>query len=147
MNVKDNLTNFRRFALTNSTSVYGEDSKTAQELLIQSARKVAECMDKIIHYGELIEALGLEFEDEELQLNIETMYKEIKNQVNATYSCIYDENSESAIELAGNAAKMANECVKTVNMFDDYMYALKDKLNLEYDAASETLILKLGGED
>lgn len=151
MELKDKILNFRRFALTNSTSIYGEDSKTAQELLIRSAEKVAECMDMVLAYGEAIENmqtyidLNYNGDTEELKVTVETAVKELKEQVNKTYACIYDEDSESAIELAGNTARIANECVKTCNMLGDLILNVNTFISMNYDPELE--MLSIGGEE
>lgn len=149
MSIKDNLLKLSAFALTNNLSVYNEDGLTAQELNIRNANKIKECLVAVMDIAEeidLIKAeLGLAYngDAEELELTIGEKITAIKNQVNSSYVCIFNENAMTNLELAGCTARAVNECVKAVNMLAD----LVKTITISYDATAEELQLLGGGDN
>lgn len=151
MLLKDSLRRFQRYALTNSVGVYNEDSMTAQQLNIATANKIKECLLAVDNLAlaleNMKEQIGLKYDgdSEELVLSLQEKIDDIREQVNSSYVCIFNENAMTSIELAGSTAKAVNECLKAVNMLIDVVFEVNDKLALSYANNSEMLIL--GGED
>lgn len=151
MNIKDRILNFQRFALTNSTSIYNEDSMTAQQLNIATANKIKECLITVDDLATAIEnmktALKLNYngDTEELELTLDAKITAIKDQVNASYVCIFNEDAMTSIELAGNTAKAVNECIKAVNMLSDLVLEVNEIITLGYIAEQEMMII--GGDE
>lgn len=147
MNFKDRIKLFHQYALTNSLSVYNEDSMTAQQLAIASANKVKECLlmvDELATAITNIKAfINYDETSEELALSIEQKIENLRKQVDSSYTCIYNEDAMSVLELAGQSAKMSNECVKTVNMLCDIVSNINDLIAMNY--TDEMLVI--GGED
>lgn len=150
MDYKDQIRMFQTYALTNSVSIYNEESKTAQGLMIQCAKKVQECMKILSIYGDMIENiqkyLKMEYEEqsEELVMTMTEKVEALKVQINNSYVDIYNECAMSSGELAGHTAKAVNECLKACNMLGDLLIDINDSL-LIYDIGSEMLIV--GGMD
>lgn len=150
MNIKDSILNFQRYALTNMTSVYGEDALTAQELNIKTASKIVECLKEVEVLATAIENikkfLQMEYNEEsaELVISIEQAVADIKTQVNSSYINIFDENAMTASELAGAMACKVNECLKAVNMLSDLVLEINDNI-ITYDIGAE--MLTIGGEN
>lgn len=151
MNIKDRILNFQRFALTNSASIYNEDSMTAQQLNIATANKMKECLVAVDDLATAIEnmktALKLNYngDSEELEITLDTKITAIKEQVNASYVHIFNENAMTSLELAGCTAKAVNECIKAVNMLSDLVLEVNEVIALGYLAEQEMMIL--GGEE
>lgn len=149
MNYKDQIRLFQTFALTNSVSVYGEESKTAQALMIQCTKKIQECMKILAVYGEMIENiqkfLKMEYqeESEELVMTLEQKVEALKVQVNNSYVDIYNEDAMDLGELAGHTAKAVNECLKACNMLGDLLVEINDNV-ITYEVGSEMFIV--GGD-
>lgn len=106
MNFRDKILKFNAYALTSATSVYNEDSMTAQQLAITSANKVKECLTMVDALAEAIEniknflKINYNEDSEELELTIQGKIDEIRLQVTNTYACMFDEDSMSTLELA-----------------------------------------------
>lgn len=153
MNFNDRIRNFNNYALTTSVGIYDEDSMTAQQLNIKSANKIIECLKAVEEAVETLttikEVLKISYEEgnEELTLTLDQKVEDVKNQVNGTYTCIFDENAMSNLEQAGNMARAVNECVKTVNMFVDLVTEIEDLVSLHYDPITEMLTLNIGGDE
>ena len=151
MTIKDRILNFQRFALTNSTSIYNEDSMTAQQLNIATANKMKECLlavdDLATAIENMKEALKLNYngDSEELELTLTEKVTAIKDQVNSSYVHIFNENAMTSIELAGCTAKAVNECIKAVNMLSDLVLEVNEIIIMNY--IDEEEMLDLGGEE
>lgn len=151
MNFRDKIARFNNFALTNSLGVYNEDSMTAQELSIKSANKIKECLlmvdDLATSINNIKEYLGINYnaDSEELELTIGQKVTELKEQVNKSYVCIFNENAMTQLELAGQTAKAVNECIKAVNMLGDLVLEVNDFITLNYAKNEEMLIV--GGNE
>ena len=151
MNLKDRILRFQRFALTNSTSMYNEDSMTAQQLNIATANKVKECLVAVDDLATAIEnmksALKINYDGdtEELELTLDAKITAIKEQVNASYVCIFNEDAMTSIELAGNTARAVNECLKAINMLSDLVLEVNKLIALNYLSDEEMLVV--GGEE
>lgn len=151
MNFKDRIRNYHNYGLTTSVGVYNEDSMTAQQLNIQSANKIIECLkaveEKANRLTAIEEKLKIEYNEgnEELILTFEEEISALKDQINNSYRCIFDEDAMTNLEQAGNMARAVNECVKTVNMFVAVVEEIEDFIALHYDPATEMLTIG-GGE-
>lgn len=151
MNFRDRITRFRNFALTCSTSLYNEDSMTAQQLNIKSSEKIIECLNMVDTLATGIEninsflKINYNEDAEELELTIGQQIEALREQVNNSFVCVYDEDSMSALEQAGRMAKAVNECVKTVNMLTDLVEEVNDLIALKYVPAEQMLVV--GGEE
>ena len=150
MELRDRIMRFQNYALTNSTGLYNEDSMTAQQLAIQSANKIKECMIAIDDLATAIEniqkflQMNYEEESEQVVITIEQCVKEIKNHVNSSYVHIFNEDAMTSGELAGCTAKAVNECLKAVNMLSDLVLDINDNV-ITYDSDNNMLIL--GGDN
>lgn len=150
MNFNDRIRNFNNYALTNSVGVYNEDSMTAQQLNIQSANKIIECLKAVeeqhARLETIQEVLKIEYDEsnEEMIVTFDTKLAELKEQVNNSYTCIFDENAMTNLEQSGNMARAVNECVKTVNMLVELVDAIEDFIAVNYDPVTE--MLTVGGE-
>lgn len=151
MNLKDRILKFQRFALTNSTSLYNEDSMTAQQLNIVNANKIKECLlavdDLTTAIDNMKSALALNYngDAEELELTLDAKIKAIKDQVNASYVTIFNEDAMTSLELAGCTAKAVNECLKSINMLSDLVLEVNEILVTAYIPESEMYVI--GGEE
>lgn len=151
MNIRDRILNFQRFALTCNTSIYNEDAMTAQQLNINNANKIRECMEMISTLSEAIEnmknqlSIIYEGDTEELAVTLDEKLNAIKEQVNNTYMSVMNEDAMTSLELAGCTAKQVNECVKTVNMLSDLVMDVNNNILASYDPDSEMVVM--GGED
>ena len=141
---------FQTFALTNSVSIYNEESKTAQGLMIQCTKKIQECMKILSVYAEMIENiqkfLKMEYEEEsnELVMTLEQKVEALKVQINNSYVDIYNECAMTSGELAGHTAKAVNECLKACNMLGDLLVEINDNV-ITYDIDNNMLIV--GGDN
>ena len=63
----------------------------------------------------------------------------------ALRSSIHNEACLSAIELAGMCAKKTNELIDVINELSEYIANMSIALNIEYDEATESLII--GGKE
>ena len=150
MELRDRISRFQNYALTNATSLYNEDSRTAQQLAIQSANKIKECLlaveDLTVAIENIQKYLKMEYaeESEEIVLTIEQSVKNIKDQVNASYVSIFNEDAMTTGELAGCTAKAVNECLKAINMLADLVLDISDNV-ITYDIDGQMLIL--GGDN
>lgn len=150
MELKDRILRFQRYALTNSTSIYNEDSMTAQQLNIASANKIKECLLAVDDLATAIEnmktALKLNYEGdaEELELTLDAKIAAIKEQVNYSYVTIFNEDAMTSLELAGCTARAVNECLKSINMLSDLVLEVNEIIALGYVAPEEMLVV--GGE-
>lgn len=151
MNLRDRIARFHNFALTNNLSIYNEDSTTAQKLTIDCVNKMKECLLMVDDLAKGIEnikdflQLNYNEKEEELELTIGQKVAELKEQVNASYVCVFDENAMSTLELAGNTAKAVNECIKAVNMLSDLVLEVNDFIALNYVPGEEMLVV--GGNE
>lgn len=151
MNLKDRILKFQRFALTNSTSLYNEDGMTAQQLNIVNANKIKECLLAVDDLTTAIEnmksALQLNYNEntEELEITLDAKIKAIKEQVNTSYVCVFNEDAMTSLELAGCTAKAVNECLKAINMLSDLVLEVNKVIALSYEPNEEMLIV--GGEE
>lgn len=149
MNFRDRIARFHNFALTNNLGVYNEDSMTAQELSIRSANKIKECLLMVDDLAKGIENikdfLKLSYDSEELELTIGQKVEELKEQVNSSYVCIFNENAMTQLELAGQTAKAVNECIKAVNMLSDLVLEVNNIIALNYVQSEKMLII--GGDE
>lgn len=151
MDYKDRIRMFQAYALTNSVGLYNEDSMTAQKLMIQSSKKIKECLEMVSTLTEAIEnikayiGLNIDGENEEIQVTVETKITEIKTQVNNSYVCMYNEDALTSGELAGRTAQATNECLKAVNMLCDLVLDINTIISLNYDPDNE--MLNLGGDN
>ena len=151
MDLKDRILNFQRFALTNATGLYNEDSMTAQQLNIVNSNKIKECLLAVDDLAVAIEnmktALKLNYngDSEELELTLDAKVKAIKEQVNNSYVCIFNEDAMTNLELAGCTAKAVNECIKAVNMLSDLVLEVNEIIALGYVSEEEMLVV--GGEE
>lgn len=142
---------FQAYALTNSASIYNEDSMTAQQLNIASANKIKECLLAVDDLATAIEnmksALKLNYDGdtEELELTLDAKITAIKDQVNNSYVCIFNEDAMTSLELAGNTARAVNECLKSINMLADLVIEVNKLIALGYLESEEMLIV--GGEE
>ena len=147
MSVLDKIIKFRAYAMAHNTTLYNEDSITAQQLNIRTADKIAECLQTVNDLAIAIENIKAYLkitynEDaEELELTFGKKIEEIKTQVNNSYVCLFDENSMTALELAGNTARAVNECLKAVNMLCDLVVDLNDTIALNYSPEDSMLTL------
>lgn len=152
MNPKARMMKFKRFGLTNAISLYNEDSMTAQQLVIEGNRKIAECLSEIermwVDIEDIKASLLLTYtgDKEELEISIDEALEEVKKQVDASYRCIIDEDSMTALEQAGSQAAAINECIKAVNMMVDIVKSVKEEVGLSYNPTSEELTIKGGVE-
>ena len=151
MNIKDKISKFKAFALASHTTLYNEDSMTVSHLTIECNKKVAECMEYLLDLTHEVEdmktALGLTYDSESEELTVKTIEEKvqaIKDQANATYVHIVDEDSMTAMEQVGRAMCSINECIKTINMLGDLILEIKDKTGLEYDSEAEELTVTGG---
>lgn len=135
--------------MTNSTGIYNEDSMTAQQLAIASANKIKECLLMVDDLATAVDNIktfiGYNDVTEEMALSIDGKISALREQINSSYVSIYNENAMSALELSGQSAKMANECVKTVNMICDIVDELNNYVNMSYVTSDE--MLTIGGKD
>ena len=152
MSVMDKLIRFKAYAMTNSNiGVYNEDAMTSNRLQIVTADKVKECLEQVNVLTEAItniqETLSIKYteETEELEVTIGSRVAEIKEQVNASYVCIYNEDAMTQLELAGQTAKAVNECLKAINMLTDLVLDINNFLLLHYVEGDEMIIL--GGNE
>ena len=151
MDLKDRILNFQRYALTNSVGIYNEDSMTAQQLNIVNANKIKECLLAVEDLATAIEnmkaplKLNYNGDAEELELTLDQKVNAIKEQVNSSYVCIFNENAMTNLELAGNTAKAVNECLKAVNMLSELVIDVNDIIAMNYASESEMLIV--GGDE
>lgn len=150
MNIRDKIMKFQAFALTNMTSLYNEDSMTAQQLNIVNANKIKECLVAVDDLATAIEnmksALKLNYtgDSEELELTLDQKVTAIKEQVNNSYVCIFNEDAMTSLELAGHTAKAVNECLKAVNMLSDLVLEVNEIIALGYLSNDEMLVV--GGD-
>ena len=148
MNIKDRILNFKRFAITNMTSIYNEDAVTGGMLALQNANKMRECLETVdalaTAIGNMAVLLDYNQEDEELQLTIQTACEEIKAQANASYTSLYNEDAMTTLEREGCMAAAINECVKTINMLSDLVLMINDKIALDFITDEEMLVIKGG---
>lgn len=151
MTFKDKIARFHAFALTTMTSLYNEDSMTAQQLNIANANKIKECLlmvdDLATGISNIKDFLKISYneENEELELTIGQKVEELKTQVNNAYVCIFNEDAMTSLELAGHTARAINECIKAVNMLSDLVLEVNDFVALNYVPEEEMLIVG-GGE-
>lgn len=117
-----NYINLDNFALTGNVSRINEDSLTAQQLLIRSARKSRECLRLLAKLGYSIKTAQEETVKEydawaeELTLYDKVILtaKDIPITFNRFYF-LFAENSKSLIELAGDINKAINECLTFID--------------------------------
>lgn len=151
MDLHDRILKFQRFALTSATSIYNEDSMTAQQLNVVNANKIKECLLAVDDLSTAIENMkagivaNYNGDKEELELSIGDKVAAIKDQVKASYVCVFNENAMTSLELAGNTAKAVNECLKAVNMLSDLVLEVNKLILLGYMPGDEMLIV--GGEE
>lgn len=151
MNLKDRILNFQRFALTNSTGLYNEDSMTAQQLNIVNANKIKECLVAVDDLSTAIEnmkstlKLNYNGDSEELELTLDQKITAIKEQVNSSYVCIFNEDAMTNLELAGHTAKAVNECLKAVNMLSELVLEVNKIIAMGYVSEDEMLVV--GGDE
>lgn len=149
MQFNDYITELGRYGLTGKTGIYNEDNTTAQQLNMLSARKIRECLRVVYRLGEKLERMELvleySYENKELSVGMEEKINDLKNQINSSYVCVFNEDAMTQIELAGNTAKAVNECLKAVNMLADLVNDLDKLTSLHYTEAEKMLIL--GGEE
>ena len=110
-----NCIDLDNFALTGNVSRYNEDSLTAQQLLIKSARHTKDAVELLKSLDEgiknMFSMLELSYNSglEELVLseNTHIMYNGARRI--ARYYFLFNENSKSLIELAGDINKVIND--------------------------------------
>lgn len=150
MNFRDRILRFQQYALTNSTSIYNEDSVTAQQLNIVNANKIKECLLAVEDLTQIIDNFKAQLvadyngDSEELELGITGQITAIKEQVNKSYVSIFNENAMTSLELAGCTAKAVNECLKSINMLADLCLDIDKAILLSY--VSEEEMLEIGEE-
>lgn len=146
MTFRDKITNFRNIALVGmATSIYNEDSMTATELTLVSAKKVRECMQVISGLCDLVETMSEKLEltydenNQELNLSLRAQIEAIKTDATNCYASPYNENAMTSLELAGCTAKQVNECVRIVNMLTDTLYQMAGMIDMAYDENNQEL--------
>lgn len=106
------------YALTGHYSRYLEDSLTAQNLLMRTAKKTRECVNIV---DNLTDAVALAYVDtvqsydpatEELAVAEVVKISLFKGKTSARWYILFNENAKSFIELTGNVNKAVNECLK-----------------------------------
>lgn len=115
----DCIKNIDNFALTGSTSIYGEDTVTAQQLLIKSAKKVKECVnvcEKLYENNYTVITQELTYNAEQEELAIKSIKLSLTNASAYVqrFFYLFNENSKSPIELAGNINSAINECLTVI---------------------------------
>lgn len=116
------IENLSNFALTGHTSVHNENGLTAQQLLIKSSKKVKECLNTVQNVYNAVEKAminsGLEYDStvEEIAVanSVIVRIENANNYVDKFYY-LFNENSTSQIELAGNISNAINEGLKVVS--------------------------------
>ena len=148
MNYNDRINNFRRIALTGlATSLYNEDSVTATELSLKTAKKARECMEVVKGLcdtvQELIETLDvdLEYNEESEELTLTHRLKKLANEANECYYSPFNEDAMTALELAGCTARHVNECIRLINEFADCLAEFTETYNIGYDENGKMLII------
>ena len=150
MDIKEKIRLFHAYALTTNVGLYNEDSMTAQKLMIESAKKIKECLEMVSVLSEGIEniynflKINYNEENEELELSIGEKITNLKSQVNSSYVCIYNEDALTSGELAGRTAQATNECLKAVNMLCDLVEEINEFVTLNYVNSDEMIVV--GGE-
>lgn len=153
MQFNDKLNNFRRYALTSNTSIYNEDAVTAQGLLMECRKTIAECMKEVNRSSERLKviednlSISYDGDIEELKLSITNAVALIKEQVESSYTSLFNEDAMTNLENSGQMAKAVNECVKAVNLLSDTVDLITDHLKLTYDGNNEEITIGGGGNE
>ena len=115
-----NCIDLDNFALTGNTSRYNEDSFTAQNLLIKSARRTKECVHLLTNINEGIKGLvnvtstsyNAKLEELAIANKLKIIYD--KTQAIRRWYFLINENSKSLIELASDINKVINDMLTTL---------------------------------
>lgn len=138
-----NIEGISNYALTGRTSVYNEDGLAGQLLLKKCAKKVIECLNDIqnIHNAlEHVESGSNEYNPSNEELIISNNYlikiSNAKHYVDKFY-LLWNEDSVSPIELAGNINKAINEGLTGVYDMCAKILLLDTGLSEELDEVKE----------
>lgn len=106
------------YALTGSTSIYGEDKITAQQVLITTVKKVKECVAVCEELTNNIDNLLTErivtYPDGAMSIYLEFNGFKAKTP-GYRWHFLFNENAKSPIEVAGNVNCAINECLNVLN--------------------------------
>lgn len=129
------------YALTGCVSVNNEDGLTGQYLLMNSARKVRECLTTLLSISTAINSVTVDMlvdynkTDEELGIiNVLLLKVSSSNSLRKFYF-LFNENSKSQIELAGDITSAINQSL-------DYMPEILFKIK-ELDPEKENTVKEL----
>lgn len=136
-------------------SVFHENSMSPIELNGEISKLINECLEIVNNlvdnlkdingaittdYNESNEMLSIYYEA--LIKVISESVTAIKEQVDASYVYVYNEDAMNNLELAGCTAKSINECLKAINMLYDLVKEIKNSVIVDYTINEE--MLKIG---
>lgn len=105
------------YALTGCFSRYNEDSLTAQQLFIKTAKKCKECVNTIdglrksIENAYIINSSTIDPSTEEVIVEVRLYLKIASYRTYSKYYFLFNEDSKTFIELSADINKAINECL------------------------------------